>query len=450
MIISKRGPALSEVWPDQGVDIQEIQEVNQKVQDLLQVHRRLLAVEKPPQCSEWGKIIEVWKGRSARTPERGRVTARSVGGALPYTVVSNSTGALTPERGHGTARGAGGALPYTVVSNSTGALTPERGRVTARSVGGALPYTVVSNSTGALTPERGRVTARGAGRTLKSFKDTQVLQDRGWRSINKHGTEDWTTEVNFGCVTLKPRRAGWSGRGGGPPLAHVFGLALLVGPWLGLPSSPGSGSAWSFSSRPLVVPLVVRPLVTCPGVWQSMLACPVRDFVVRGTSANHIAGGGTCRNTGRPYYCCVCGRTFRQSGALRAHHRTHTAEKPYQCSECGKSFNQQSTLHTHHRTHTGERPFHCAECGKSFRQQSNLRIHQRVHTGERPYRCPECGKRNIRGHVERHQRVHTGERPYQCPECRRSFKHSGTLKTHKGTKTEDHDSITVVLEPDTT
>ncbi|KAI4902062.1 hypothetical protein NFI96_009150 [Prochilodus magdalenae] len=81
----------------------------------------------------------------------------------------------------------------------------------------------------------------------------------------------------------------WSG--GGPPLTHAFGLVLLAGPWLGLPSSPGSGSAWSFSSRPLVVPLVVQPLVMCPGVWQSMLL--VRSVTL--LSEERSLPGGVCR-----------------------------------------------------------------------------------------------------------------------------------------------------------
>ncbi|XP_052019914.1 zinc finger protein 57 homolog [Apodemus sylvaticus] len=61
----------------------------------------------------------------------------------------------------------------------------------------------------------------------------------------------------------------------------------------------------------------------------------------------------------------------------------------------------------HKPQHRGERPFFCNLCGKTYRDASGLSRHRRAHLGYRPRSCPVCGKCfRDQSEVNRHLKVH--------------------------------------------
>ncbi|KAH8855944.1 Transcriptional repressor protein YY1 [Schistosoma japonicum] len=108
-----------------------------------------------------------------------------------------------------------------------------------------------------------------------------------------------------------------------------------------------------------------------------------------------------------------CGKTFRDTAAMRKHLHTH-GPRVHICAECGKAFVESSKLKRHQLVHTGEKPYQCAfdGCGKRFSLDFNLRTHLRIHTGDRPYPCPQpgCSKRfaqstNLKSHLATHSKI---------------------------------------------
>uniref|UniRef100_A0A3P9LWD1 C2H2-type domain-containing protein n=1 Tax=Oryzias latipes TaxID=8090 RepID=A0A3P9LWD1_ORYLA len=134
----------------------------------------------------------------------------------------------------------------------------------------------------------------------------------------------------------------------------------------------------------------------------------------------------------RPYFCELCGKTFRGSDKLLLHKRTHTGEKPYLCPTCGKRVTDPSAFKRHLTIHTDERPFACEICGKTFKHSNAKLCHVRSHTGERPYPCDLCGNGFVSASkLERHRKTHTGERPHVCGTCGKGFIRLSGLRNHK-------------------
>lgn len=91
----------------------------------------------------------------------------------------------------------------------------------------------------------------------------------------------------------------------------------------------------------------------------------------------------------------------------------HTGAKPHQCAVCGRTFREKGTLREHHRIHTGAMPFTCEFCGKCFRFKGILTV---------SYHLRNLILLNlIASQSQTHRRQHTGERPYSCLECQHHF-----------------------------
>ncbi|CAL1542174.1 unnamed protein product [Lymnaea stagnalis] len=95
------------------------------------------------------------------------------------------------------------------------------------------------------------------------------------------------------------------------------------------------------------------------------------------------------------YECKVCSSQFGDSESLKLHKKIHKGEKRYMCEECGQRFNCQVSRKNHMKIHSSlrELPYVCPEegCGKTFRESGSLKAHQNSHT-KPSHLCTQCGK----------------------------------------------------------
>eukprot|EP00347_Sterkiella_histriomuscorum_P013150 403365818 len=73
------------------------------------------------------------------------------------------------------------------------------------------------------------------------------------------------------------------------------------------------------------------------------------------------------------------------------------------------------------------------ECKKPFRHSGNLKTHIRSHTNERPFQCqfPLCGLSFItKGHLKTHMINHSNEKPFKCHICKISYSQKSRLEIH--------------------
>lgn len=75
--------------------------------------------------------------------------------------------------------------------------------------------------------------------------------------------------------------------------------------------------------------------------------------------------------------CEVCGALIKGKRALKVHQLTHTEERTFRCpfNGCSFAFKTKGSLQRHNRRHTGERPFKCNLCGRNFRESGALTRH---------------------------------------------------------------------------
>lgn len=72
-------------------------------------------------------------------------------------------------------------------------------------------------------------------------------------------------------------------------------------------------------------------------------------------------------------------------------------------------------------------------CGKTFARLYSLRAHARSHSAERPFRCARCPAAFARNHdLKRHERLHE-DRAWQCTGCAKAFSRRDALTRHRNT-----------------
>uniref|UniRef100_A0A3Q2Y355 Zinc finger protein 646 n=2 Tax=Hippocampus comes TaxID=109280 RepID=A0A3Q2Y355_HIPCM len=143
----------------------------------------------------------------------------------------------------------------------------------------------------------------------------------------------------------------------------------------------------------------------------------------------------------RQHRCDQCGRSYRHSGSLLNHKKSHKTGV-FKCGVCQKRFYNLLALKNHQRSHFDVKRHSCPECGKAFKIQKQLLIHLRRHKENRA-KIQELNNQiqalmqmnkteadDARGATVKSE--HAGDRrPFACEQCGRTYRHAGSLVNHK-------------------
>lgn len=82
-------------------------------------------------------------------------------------------------------------------------------------------------------------------------------------------------------------------------------------------------------------------------------------------------------------FVCNCGKSFSLKQTLDRHQATHQQErKGVECTTCKKVLSTSYSLNLHQRIHEDVKPHQCHQCASSFRTSGNLKSHLRTHMKE--------------------------------------------------------------------
>ncbi|XP_077407930.1 zinc finger protein 646 isoform X2 [Vanacampus margaritifer] len=153
----------------------------------------------------------------------------------------------------------------------------------------------------------------------------------------------------------------------------------------------------------------------------------------------------------RRHRCDQCGRSYRHSGSLLNHKKSHKTGV-FKCGVCQKRFYNLLALKNHQRSHFDVKRHSCHECGKAFKIQKQLLIHLRRHRenrakiqelnnqihslmrmneseGEDAREAPGREAAAAAAAVKSEQAA--DRRPFSCEQCGRTYRHAGSLVNHK-------------------
>ena len=156
-----------------------------------------------------------------------------------------------------------------------------------------------------------------------------------------------------------------------------------------------------------------------------------RKFGSKSTWRQHEA-----RHKGvQQHLCDVCGKGFRSRKGLAYHvvdHNEPGTSPQFQCDECPKTFTRAILLSAHKKRHTDAQPYFCDVCGKSFKLKYSFINHVRKHEGY-TYKC-DCGKEySERNSYYNCKNKHKGlpAKTYTCAVCSKQYSSRSGLNKHK-------------------
>ncbi|KAG7525501.1 zinc finger protein 644-like [Solea senegalensis] len=91
---------------------------------------------------------------------------------------------------------------------------------------------------------------------------------------------------------------------------------------------------------------------------------------------------------------------------------SHSGEKSscYPCSKCKLVFKKEYHLHSHMKSHGDPKPFICCECGQSFRQSASLLEHMSIHQNKRTRVGDEIKDKKAKAKEYKNRKLF-------CPQC---------------------------------
>ena len=112
----------------------------------------------------------------------------------------------------------------------------------------------------------------------------------------------------------------------------------------------------------------------------AMFSCPLCEYTTK--YAAWMRKHATVHTQDhRPFWCEVCGSSFKLRSQLNYHRRIHE-EPSLACGICDFRCTQKWVLDVHMRTHSDERPFKCNFCEYTTKRKSDLTTHHKcMHTG---------------------------------------------------------------------
>ncbi|XP_038208041.1 gastrula zinc finger protein XlCGF46.1-like [Zerene cesonia] len=151
------------------------------------------------------------------------------------------------------------------------------------------------------------------------------------------------------------------------------------------------------------------------------------DIALKNHMWSHLSHG----ESGKPYVCTICDKTFIFKNDFMTHIKEHNTSS--KCAMCKRSFRSEKNLNAHMVIHfSNKKLYTCNECGRTYATRSSFKTHNISHSNERPHHCTIC-KKNFKRFQELrfHMNKHTGAKPFKCPVCDKCFASSGNCYAHK-------------------